>query len=102
MAVDQQQFLERAQSADMLFLKPNAADDEDYRRASFDTTQSTSVVQTNGTSALHLHTVGRRRPGTGRKLPSTEMLESKREQNVQVCFFSTNIRMIIFYSILKL
>jgi hypothetical protein len=63
----------------MLFLKPGNDDDE-FRRASFDT-QSTSVVHTNGTSALHLHT-GQRR-GTGRKLPSTEALEAM-QQNVQV------------------
>ncbi|KAI6183677.1 hypothetical protein M3Y97_00514700 [Aphelenchoides bicaudatus] len=74
--VDQQ--LERAQSADMLFLKPGNDDDE-LRRASFDT-HSTSVIHTNGTSALHLHTG--RRPGTGRKLPSTERLEQM-HQNAQ-------------------
>jgi hypothetical protein len=74
-----EQLLERAQSADMLFLKPGNEEDE-LRRASFDT-HMTSVVHTNGTSALHLHTG--RRPGTGRKLPSTEALEAM-QQNVQV------------------
>jgi hypothetical protein len=62
----------------MLFLKPDMEDD-DSRRASFDTTQKSSIIQTETN-------VGRRRPGTGRKLPSTEIMESK--QNMQVdCFY---------------
>lgn len=74
--------MERAQSADMLFLKPSIEDD-DARRASFDTTHASNLIQ----AEVSAPNVSRRRPGTGRKLPSTEMLKSN--QNMQVGLITT-------------
>ncbi|KAI6197521.1 hypothetical protein M3Y94_01233800 [Aphelenchoides besseyi] len=68
----------RAHSADMLLLKPE--EDDELRRASFD--HSTTAVMQMNDSTVQLTNSGRR-PGTGRKLPSTELVEAQNAQQAQ-------------------